>query len=165
MVLSITLSINCSRHVLTQGAAARLEPLKTKGAASGDAVRLTPSGSYKAEVGGSRPSTPTGRCQKHNVCAGHDLFRVSDRSNSSLLSNPDANRTRCDLALGRAATRFDFRFCSVIGTLRSTTQPRTDRRLISTASRAASGAALGRRARPRSGNGVAHCSPLLAGYG
>jgi hypothetical protein len=41
---------------------------------------------YKAEVGGSSPSTPTGRCHIYNVCPGHGVFRVSGRSNQFVAS-------------------------------------------------------------------------------
>ena len=48
---------------------------------------------YKEEAWGSSPSAPTGRCQNHNVCAGHDPFLVSiAQIGSSLLSNPDCSR-------------------------------------------------------------------------
>jgi hypothetical protein len=49
---------------------------------------------HTAEVMGSSPVSPTGRCQNHNVCAGHGLFRVSDRSDQFVCSFKPLNHDR-----------------------------------------------------------------------
>ena len=70
---------------------------------------------HTAEVMGSSPVSPTGRCQNHNVSPGHGWFRVSDRSNQFVCSfkprlQPSLRRSpapgeceRCAPACTRAA--------------------------------------------------------------
>ena len=68
-VLSIMLSMNRVRHLLPWRDVASRKPLKTSGWTTDDAVRLTTEGSYEAQVGDSRPSTPTANQQVEHPSA------------------------------------------------------------------------------------------------